>query len=91
MKGGKPNNNFIIITRAIIDLEPKIRTARKIQVYYLKRKQLFLFARLMLDHMFAYLPPGTICFSNVLFSTSFLESSRKMLFRLAYFLNQLKY
>ena len=56
--------------------------------YYPKRKQLFLLARLMLDHVFAYLSPGTICFSNVLFSTSFLESSRKTLFSLAYFLNQ---
>jgi len=43
----------------------------------------------MLDNMFAYLTPRTICFSNVLFSTSFLESSRKTLFSLAYFLNQL--
>jgi len=45
----------------------------------------------MLDHMFAYLSLGTICLSNVLFSTSFLESSRKTLFTLAYFFNQLKY
>jgi len=50
---------------------------------------LFLFARLMLDHMFAYISPGTICFSNVLFSTYFLKLSWKMLFLLAYFLNQL--
>jgi len=54
-----------------------------------KKKQLFLFVRLMLDHMFAYLSPGTICFSNVLFSTSFLESSQKKLFRL--FLESIKY
>jgi len=33
-------------------------------------KQLFLFAQLMSDHMFAYLSLGTICFSNVLFSNS---------------------
>jgi len=45
----------------------------------------------MLGHMFAYLSPGTICFSNALFSTSLLESSRKTLFTLAYFFNQLKY
>jgi len=41
------------------------------------------------SYMFAYLSPGTSCFSNVLFSASFLESSRKTLFSLAYFLNQL--
>jgi len=39
--------------------------------------------------MFAYLSPGTICFSNVLFSTSFLQLSRKTFISLAYFLNQL--
>ena len=39
--------------------------------------------------MFAYLSPGTICFNNVLFSTFFLESSRKTSFSLAYFMNQL--
>jgi len=47
------------------------------------------FARLLSDHMFAYLSPGTICFSNVSFSTSFLEKSWKTLFSLAYLLNQL--
>jgi len=39
--------------------------------------------------MLAYLSQGTICFNNVLFSTSFLQSSRKTFFSLAYFLNQL--
>jgi len=50
---------------------------------------LFLFARSMSDHIFVYLSAGTICSSNVLFSTSFLESSQKMFISLAYFLNQL--
>jgi len=36
----------------------------------------------MSDDILAYLSPGTICFSNVLFSTSFLLSSRKTFFRL---------
>jgi len=35
-------------------------------------KQLLVFARLTSDLIFAYLSPGTICCSNVLFSTSFL-------------------
>jgi len=43
----------------------------------------------MLDHMLAYFSPGTICFSNVLYSTFFLTSSRKKLFSLVCFLNQL--
>jgi len=42
--------------------------------------QLFLFAQLTSDHIFVYLSPGTIFFSNVLFSASFLESSRKVFF-----------
>jgi len=46
--------------RATIDLEPKIRTAEE------------MFARLLSDHTLAYLSPGNTCFSNVLFSTSFL-------------------
>jgi len=50
---------------------------------------LFLFARLTSDHMFAYLSPGIIWFSNLLFSTSFLELSRRTFISLAYFLNQL--
>jgi len=37
-----------------------------------KMKQLFLFAQLTSDHMFDYFSLGTICFSNVLFSNSFL-------------------
>jgi len=36
--------------------------------YYLTRKQLFLFARLTSNRIFAYLSSGTICFSNVLFT-----------------------
>jgi len=39
--------------------------------------------------MFAYLSPGIIWFSNLLFSTSFLELSRRTFISLAYFLNQL--
>jgi len=47
-----------------------------------KKKQLFLFARQTSNHIFAYLSSGTICCTDVLFLTSFLESSRKMFFRL---------
>jgi len=39
--------------------------------------------------MFAYLSPGTIYFSNVLFSISVWEFSRKTFISLDYFLNQL--
>jgi len=38
-------------------------------------------------HIFAYLYPGTICFTNTLFSNFFLQSSRKTFISLAYFLN----
>jgi len=47
-----------------------------------------LFARLMSVHIFAYLSPGTTCFSNILFSNFSLQSSLKTFFSLAYFLNQ---
>jgi len=38
-------------------------------------------------HIFTYLSSGTICFSNILISNFFLQSSRKTLISLAYFLN----
>jgi len=75
--------------RATINLEPKIRAAEQNLILLHKRKQLFLSARLTSHHIFAYLSPRTICFSNVLYSTSFLESSRKLYVSLAYFLNPL--
>ena len=49
---------------------------------------MLLFARLMSVHIFAYLSPGTICFSNILFSNFSLQSSLKTFFSFAYFLNQ---
>ena len=70
---GYITNFCSMIDRATIDLEPKKRTAEENLILLPKKKKLFLFARLMLDHTFAYLSPRTICFSNVLFSTSFLE------------------
>jgi len=39
-------------------------------------------------HIFAYLSPGTICFSNTLFSNFSLQTSLKTFFQLAQFLNQ---
>jgi len=46
--------NGITIIRAIMDLEPKIRTAEENLTYYLK-KQLFLFAQLKWDHLISRL------------------------------------
>ena len=60
----------LVIHRATIDLEPKIRTAEENLILLPETKQLFLFAQQTSDHMFAYLSLGTICFSYVLFSSS---------------------
>jgi len=46
---------FLPLTRAAINLEPKIGCLKKISLYNLKRKQLFLFARPASDRIFAYL------------------------------------
>jgi len=39
-------------------------------IFLPKIRQWFLFAKLTSDRLFSYLSPGTICFSNVLFSNS---------------------
>jgi len=54
-----------------------------------KKKKLFLFARLTSDYIFVYLSPGTICFKNVLISTSCFNRHGNVFFSRAYFLNQL--
>jgi len=59
-----------IIPRATIDLEQKIRMAEENLIFLPKIRQWFLFAKLTSDRLFSYLSPGTICFSNVLFSNS---------------------
>jgi len=43
-----------VAARATIAPEPKIRTPEQNLIYYTKRKQFFLFARLTSDQMFAY-------------------------------------
>ena len=73
------------IGKATIDLEPKIRTEEQKLILVPKNKttQTVSVPRLSSDHNichFAYLSPGNICFSNVLISTSLLQSSRKTFF-----------
>jgi len=50
--------------RANVDLEQKIRTDKENLILIPKMKQLFLFARLTSDHMFAYLSPGTRAYAK---------------------------
>jgi len=56
----------------IADLEPKTRTAGENFILLTKKKTIASVCMTMPYCTFAYLSPGIICFSNVLFSTSFL-------------------
>jgi len=68
-----------------------MRTVEENLILLPNMKQLFLFARLTSNHIFAYLSSGIICFNlqKSLIFDFLLGSSQKTFYWLAYFLNQL--
>jgi len=60
------------ICRATIDLEPKIRMADENLILVPEKKTIVSVCATNVRSYVCLFTPGTVCFSNVLYSTSFL-------------------